>query len=212
MQVGANLDRFWSSLTISPPKGKLSKQASVCSWDMPLIIKYSKFCPHLLSEIVLLFRMLLLWETHRAGESETWRAFIRKLSPKQAHKKAILEQHNILQPVPFNSNKERPKLQLPSQHPPPQHNVALAISCKVFWDDQQLQVPYAFLEWALDLQFQLLRRRRDNQHKQLFGTVPGTGGGQNCLCCLFSWGEIKHKQNSQDISGKGSDSPATILG
>ena len=32
-----------------------------------------------------------------------------------------------------------------------------------------------------------LGAKNNNKHKQLFGTVPGTGGSQNCLCVPKEW-------------------------
>ena len=53
-----------------------------------------------------------------------------------------------------------------------------------------------------------LRKKR----KQLFGIVPGTGGGQICLFVAFFLGEKEtHQQNSQEISGKCRDNPVKIM-
>ena len=52
-----------------------------------------------------------------------------------------------------------------------------------------------------------------NKHKQLRGIVPEMGGGQIVYVFPFSWGKKEtHKQNSQEISGKGRESPGTVPG
>ena len=54
------------------------------------------------------------------------------------------------------------------------------------------------------------RGARINKHKQLRGIIQGTGGGQ--IVCV-SWGKREtHKQNSQEISGKGRHSRGIIPG
>ena len=56
-------------------------------------------------------------------------------------------------------------------------------------------------------------RKKTNKHKQLCGIVPEMGGGSNCLCVPFFMGKREtHKQNSQEISGKGRESPGTVPG
>ena len=57
---------------------------------------------------------------------------------------------------------------------------------------------------------------KTNQHEQLFGIVPGKGGGQNCLCdntvVYFLGKEETHQQNAKKISREGLDSPGIIPG
>ena len=55
--------------------------------------------------------------------------------------------------------------------------------------------------------------KKNNKHKQLRGIVPEMGGGQIVYVFPFSWGKREtHKQNSQEISGKGRESPGTVPG
>ena len=53
--------------------------------------------------------------------------------------------------------------------------------------------------------------KKTNKHKQLRGIVPEMGGGQIVYVFPFFLGKREtHKQNSQEISGKGRDSPGTV--
>ena len=58
------------------------------------------------------------------------------------------------------------------------------------------------------------KKTNKHKHKQLRGIVPEMGGGQFCLCVSFFFlGKREtHKQNSQEISEKGRDSPGIIPG
>ena len=50
--------------------------------------------------------------------------------------------------------------------------------------------------------------KKTNKHKQLHRIVPEMGGGQIVYVFPFFLGKREtHKQNSQEISGKGRDSP-----
>ena len=53
------------------------------------------------------------------------------------------------------------------------------------------------------------REKKTNKHKQLRGIVPEMGGGQ--IAYVFPFFPT-HKQNSQEISGKGRESPRTVPG
>ena len=55
--------------------------------------------------------------------------------------------------------------------------------------------------------------QKTNKHKQFRGIVPGMGGGRIVYVFPFSWEKREtHKRNSQEISGKGRDSPGIIPG
>ena len=56
--------------------------------------------------------------------------------------------------------------------------------------------------------------KKTNKHKQLLGIVPEMDGGQIVYVFLFFLGKKRetHKQNSQEISEKGRDSPGIIPG
>ena len=55
--------------------------------------------------------------------------------------------------------------------------------------------------------------KKTNKHKQLCGIVPEMGGGQIVYVFPFFMGKREtHKQNSQEISGKGRESPGTVPG
>ena len=55
--------------------------------------------------------------------------------------------------------------------------------------------------------------KQTNKHKQLRGIVPEMGGGQIVYVFPFFPGKREtHKQNVQEISGKGRDSPRIIPG
>ena len=55
--------------------------------------------------------------------------------------------------------------------------------------------------------------KKTNKHKQLRGIVPEMGGGQIVYVFpLFLGKKETHKQNSQEISGKGRESPGTVPG
>ena len=98
-----------------------------------------------------------------------------------------------------------------------------------------LGVPVLSLKWALEHRLALLEKRistassgiqtptpqsllniggekKTNKHKQLPRIALEMGWGLNCLCVsLFLGGKGEtHKQNSQEISGKGRESPGTV--
>ena len=57
---------------------------------------------------------------------------------------------------------------------------------------------------------------KTNKHKQLFGIVPGMGGGQNCLCVPFLLGKkgniyTKFKENLKKKPGQSRDNPVKHL-
>ena len=56
--------------------------------------------------------------------------------------------------------------------------------------------------------------KKTSKHKQLRGIVPEMGGGQIVHVFLFFLGKTRetHKQNSQEVSEKGQDSPGIIAG
>ena len=51
--------------------------------------------------------------------------------------------------------------------------------------------------------------KTNNKHKQLFGIVPGTGGGQVCLCVACLWDPEKETHN---VPRKSQENAGTVLG
>ena len=64
------------------------------------------------------------------------------------------------------------------------------------------------------INFRVSGEKKTNKHKQLRGIVPEMGGGQIVYVFPFFLGKKRkpHKQNSQEISGKGQESPGTVPG